>query len=59
MKNLIDWESLVATMITGTILIAFACVLTFGIIWGLHKVGVNFKRCCTCACHVMECKNVE
>lgn len=59
--KIIDWESLVATIITGTILVAFACVLTFGIFWGLHKVGVNFnsKRCCTCTCHVMEGKNVE
>ena len=51
MKNLIDWESLVATMITGAILVAFACVLTFGIIWGLHKVGVKFKIDNSCQCH--------
>ena len=49
--KIIDWESLVATIITGTILVAFACVLTFGIFWGLHKVGANFNsKCCTCTC---------
>lgn len=58
--RIIDWESLVETIITGTILVAFACVLTFGIFWGLHKVGVNFNsKRCHCTCHVMEGKNVE
>lgn len=61
MRIRIDWESIIETMITGTILVAFACVLTFGILWGLHKVGVNFnsKRCyCTCN-HVMEDNHVD
>ena len=62
MKIRIDWESLIEAMITGTILVVLACILTFGIIWGLDKVGVKFdnKKGCTCTCtHVMEGKNVE
>lgn len=61
MKIRIDWESLIEAMITGTILVVLACILTFGIIWGLDKVGVKFdNKKCHCACnHVVEDNHVE
>ncbi len=54
MKIDIDWDSLVSACITGVIIVIFASVVTFGIFFGVYKVGVKFqsseKGSCQCTC---------
>ena len=53
---MINWEAMREAIAAGVVIVCFAAVMTFVVIYALNLAGVDMsKKCsCTCTCHVME-----
>lgn len=53
---MINWDAMKEATAAGFIIVCFAAVMTFVVIYALNLAGVDMsKKCsCTCTCHVME-----
>ena len=50
---MINWEAMREAIAAGVVIVCFAAVMTFVVIYALNLAGVDMsKKChCTCTCH--------
>lgn len=51
---MINWDSMKEAVAAGFIIVGFAAVMTFVVIYTLNLAGVDMSKKCHCTCHIME-----